>query len=348
MAYPGVIGHFPTCAAPGPPGGLDGACPPIGVPPGPPVGYVRHIQTATDNNGFWLGCGNASSLGVDSELDGKMNDTGAPFSMCNPAVLVDCADFFGMTWGQDECWGDGDAGLLSPTTVFFKTCTGSTLDYQTFNCGTVPIEVYLNVLIDMNEDGDWNDSFICNGPGGPTCVYEWATQNQLVPLAPGCQNHLTPPLRIGDRTGKGWMRITLTRTPVQPDFPWNGSLSEPNGFFHGGETEDYPVMIRPANVGVGDGAENGSLMLAPIVPNPAMNQIAVRFTLPRAAEVSLAAFDLAGRKLAELVNGRMEAGPHQVGWNFRNERGQEFRAGYYVIRLRVGNRVLSQGGIRVR
>ena len=347
MAYPGVIGRFPTCSAPGGPGGMEGVCPPLGPPPGPPVGYVRHVSTAADPSPFWLGCGNATSPGVDSEPDGKMNDTGGPFSSCSPNLAVDCTDFFGLVWGQDECYGDGvDAGLLSPTTVFFNSCTPTTIDYQTSNCGET-VDAFLNILVDMNEDGDWNDNLICDSPGGPGCVYEWAVQNQLVVLGPGCETHTSPLLRIGPQSGHGWLRISITREPVPLDFPWNGSAGTTTGYFVGGETEDYPVMIRPANVGVGDGAR-GELMLAPISPNPAANRVAVRFTLPTSSVVSLAAFDVSGRKLADLAQGRMEPGTHQVDWNFRDRSGREVAAGYYVIRLRVGDRVLSQGGIRVR
>jgi GEVED domain len=347
-AYPGVIGRFPTCSMPSPPGAIDGTCTPISIPPGPPVGYVRHVSTAADQ-GFWLGCGNASSLGVDSEPDGKVNDTGGPFSLCNPTVPVDVIDFFGMSWGQDEAYGDGDAGLLSPATVFFKTCATPTIDFATFNCGQFALDGFLNICVDMNEDGDWNDSFICDTPAGPQCVYEWAVRNIGFVMAPGCQNHTSPPIAIGDHSGKGWMRITITRNPVPQDFPWNGSVSAPNGFFVGGETEDYPVMIRPANVGVADDPiDRGTLQLARLAPNPALNTVAVRFTLPRASDVSLSAYDLAGRKLADLAEGRMNAGVHQVAWDFRSTRGLEFRAGYYVVRLRVGDRVMSQTGIRVR
>src|SRR5262249_25510776 len=135
---------------------------------------------------------------------------------------------------------------------------------------------------------------------------------------------------------------------VPQDFPWNGSASMPNGYFVGEETEDYPVMIRPANVDVADDLKGTELMLAPVVPNPAISPIAIRFVLPRASDLSLAGYDVSGRKLADLANGRMQAGSHQVEWNFQDARGREFAAGFYVIRLRVGDRVLTQNGIRVR
>src|SRR5262249_41761711 len=106
--------------------------------------------------------------------------------------------------------------------------------------------------------------------------------------------------------------------------------------------------IRPANVDVADDLKGTELMLAPVVPNPAISRIAIRFILPRASDVSLSAYDVSGRKLADLADGRMQAGSHHVGWDFHGGHGREFAAGFYVIRLRVGDRVLTQNGIRVR
>jgi len=74
----------------------------------------------------------------------------------------------------------------------------------------------------------------------------------------------------------------------------------------------------------------------------------VKFTLPQAADVSLAAYDVTGRKLADLARGRQEAGEHRVTWNFTDRNGRTVAAGYYLIKLRVGDRVLIQRGFRVR
>src|SRR5207247_1742826 len=101
-----------------------------------------------------------------------------------------------------------------------------------------------------------------------------------------------------------------------------------------------PISVVPSLVGVGDAARPGELWLGAIVPNPALNGIAVSYTLPRAAVVSLSAFDIAGRKLADLAQGMMPAGDHRATWDFRDAGGREVAAGYYVLKLRVGDRVL--------
>jgi hypothetical protein len=353
QAYPGgIIGHFPTCSAPAATAGsaeID-CIPPRSTPPSAAdvAGFVRHVVSATAPQGFWLGCGDgtAANPGVDSESDGKMNDTGAPGSACLATLLTDCTEFLGLNWGQDECYGDLDAGLVTPTNLIFKTCQPATFDFRTFNCKQ-QADAFLNVLVDMNQDGDWNDNFQCPGTAG--CAYEWAVKNQVIVVNPGCELHTTPSFLMGPKDGLGWMRITLTSAPVPDDFPWRGSTG-PNGdgFFSAGETEDYPVVIRNQNVGVGTEDDFTRLAFSPLVPNPAKSQVMMRFTLPQRSDVSLAAFDVAGRKLAEIIDGRLEAGEHRIAWDFTDHQGRAVAAGYYLVKLRVGDRVLTQRGIRVR
>ena len=106
--------------------GIAVGCVPISTPPGT-TGFVRHQHPPT--NRFWLGCDPASPapMGIDTETDGKMNDTGGPFSVCNPAVAVDCFEAaFSLTFGQDECYGSNDAGLAGPM-LMFPPCTPSTV-----------------------------------------------------------------------------------------------------------------------------------------------------------------------------------------------------------------------------
>jgi hypothetical protein len=350
QAYPGIPGRFPTCGAVGAPGTRDVACPPISTLPGP-TGFVRHLVSAASQEGYWLGCGDGTPAnpGVDGEIDGKVNDTGALFGSCLATLGIDCTEFLGLNWGQDECYGDLDAGLPAPNLVF-KACQSATVDFRTFNCKQGATDVFLNILVDMNEDGDWNDNFLCSAAGGP-CAYEWAVKNVPIVLLPGCRGQTSPAFLVGPKTGKGWMRITLTSQPVSEDFPWSGSAGPTgDGAFFSGETEDYPVVIRPDNVGVGSETSDDftQLALSKLVPNPAKNSVLVRFSLPRRSDVSLAAFDVSGRKLADLARGRLEAGEHRIAWDFEDSRGRPVAAGYYIVKLRVGDRVLTQRGIRVR
>jgi hypothetical protein len=345
MAYTtGISGHFPTCIFGSPPGTQEIDCgTALSTPPGV-TGYVMHLALPTDADHFWLGCPIGA---IDGEIDGKMNII-PPFggaSACNSAQPIDCTEFLGpLLYGQDECYGDADAGLAS--FVSFARCSLQTVRMSAYNCSDHNVTVYLNLLVDWNQDADWNDNTLCFQ--NKICAPEWAVKNVVVTLVPGCNVLTSPSIQVGPREGDAWMRITLSSDPVPDDFPWNGSVGTPLGALKGGETEDYPVRITPSLVSVEDGRLPGGLWLAPIAPNPAMNGVLLRYSLPRDEQVSLAAYDLAGRKLAQLASGRVSAGEHTVNWNFRDEKGAPISAGYYVVKLRAGDRVLMQRGIRVR
>jgi hypothetical protein len=249
-AYPsGVLGKFPTCFAPGPAGTQEIApgCPPISTLPGA-TGFVLHTSVPASGGNYWLGCYPVPGglMGIDSDLDGKVNTPSIGFSACHPGLPTDCAQaaFLPvMTFDQDECFLDGsDAGLV--TLPSLQVCKPSTVTFTTANCAQGQIrQVYLNILLDMNEDGDWNDTFTCPPVPGP-CAYEWAVKNvPFVLSVPGCETHTSPAFLVGPNNGFGWMRISISDFPMPDDYPWNGTVSLPGGEMQGGETEDYPVEI---------------------------------------------------------------------------------------------------------
>jgi hypothetical protein len=88
-----------------------------------------------------------------------------------------------------------------------------------------------------------------------------------------------------------------------------------------------PSDIEPTNVGV---APNPDRVTFAVAPNPARVSL-VSFSLPRAANVDLSVFDLAGRRLATLAHGELPAGRYSREW-----RGGELGAGIRFVRLRVG------------
>ena len=338
----GMVGRFPTCVFKTGPGTQEINCGlPLSTPPDS-TGYVKHVALKTDVDHFWLGC----PLGaIDGEADGKMNGLGLGASFCNGAVPVDCAEALGLLlFGGDECYGDADAGL--PAFQEFGRCSTQAFRYNAYNCSDHPVTAYLNVLVDWNQDADWNDNPLCFQ--GKICAPEWAVKNVPITMVPGCNLMSSPMIQVGPREGDAWMRITISSDPAPNDFPWNGSVSNLGSAMKGGETEDYPVRITPSLVSVPGERVPGGLWLAPIVPNPAMNGVLLRYSLPREERVSLAAYDLAGRRLVQLVSERKPAGEHSVNWNFRDAKGAPISAGYYVVKLRVGDRVMMQRGIRIR
>lgn len=92
------------------------------------------------------------------------------------------------------------------------------------------------------------------------------------------------------------------------------------------------------------GARDLSLTTA---PNPFQREVRVTFDLPSTTYVHLAVFDLAGRRLASLVDGELGPGPHSASWG--PPRGGHGRAGtsLYFIRMEAAGRRLSRTVVKI-
>jgi hypothetical protein len=87
--------------------------------------------------------------------------------------------------------------------------------------------------------------------------------------------------------------------------------------------------------GVGDPPPGASrVTLRQSVPNPARDAARIGFDLPREADVSLRLFDVSGRQVAVLANGRRDAGHHEVPLDARR-----LTSGVYTYVLRAGSAV---------
>jgi len=72
--------------------------------------------------------------------------------------------------------------------------------------------------------------------------------------------------------------------------------------------------------------------LAQNYPNPFNPNTNISFNLPTDANVSLTVYNIAGEKVAELVNGQVKAGHHTVNWNASN-----VASGVYFYTIKAGN-----------
>ncbi|SMO55163.1 T9SS type A sorting domain-containing protein [Gracilimonas mengyeensis] len=67
-------------------------------------------------------------------------------------------------------------------------------------------------------------------------------------------------------------------------------------------------------------------------PNPFNPTTTISYDVPEATNVTLTVFDITGRQVAELVNGRKSAGTHTIEWN-----ATQFATGIYLYRITAGN-----------
>ncbi len=201
---------------------------------GPPLSYIEH-----NNFGAWFG------PAFDFEMEGN-------------AGL--CPVFNPNLYDQDECWQDGDAGLMHPPAYTIQgpvgaeqvvPCTGivgalgqvcqqafwgPNIDTQIVNNMPNQTQGYVNVLMDWDQSGTWG--------GAAQCPTAMALEHVLVdwPVPPnwaGPLSALGPPgFLIGPNAGYVWTRITITERPLGAG--WTGS-----GVFEDGETEDYLLEVHP-------------------------------------------------------------------------------------------------------
>ncbi|NLE57964.1 MAG: hypothetical protein GX616_06355, partial [Planctomycetes bacterium] len=208
-----------------------------------PATVVRHM-----NFGAWLG------PQFDMELDGN-------------AGL--CPGF--SPYDNDECFQDGDAGLLMPpaytidATNNVRPCMASQTGSLGQTCQTavwgmnIDVEVhnhmpsntigYLNVLIDWDQNGQWGGASPCPLANAP----EHVLVNFQIP------NPFDGPVSalmaagtgflIGPNTGEVWMRVSITEQPVPVN--WDGS-----GSFEDGETEDYLLNVEQPKHDLGDAPDS--------------------------------------------------------------------------------------------
>lgn len=216
LAYPGkgTIGMFPTC--------LDLN-----------YGYIRHSLSGS-YFGFF----------ADPESDGNGGN---------------CPAFNPDQYNQDECKNDEDAGLIKPGAFTIVGSTGEEvvepcpisgnealgsacsgvkwgeeIDIIVVNQNSGQNAVYVNLLIDWNQDGVWGGTVTCTTNDVP----EHVLQNFAVNFGfNGTLSQLAPPdFFIGPNPGYVWARFSVTDIPVNPG--WDGS-----GVFADGETEDYLFKI---------------------------------------------------------------------------------------------------------
>lgn len=194
---------------------------------GAPGSFIRHGNTSL----AWLG------TAVDFETDGNAGN---------------CPLF--PPYDADECWNDGDAGLLFPpawtidAALNVVPCTPGSTGCLGMPCATltwgVDVDILvasagppaiLNVLMDWDHGGTWGGSSMCPGSTAP----EHVLINFPIPAgyAGPLSALMPPPFIAGPVPGPVWTRFTISDVPVGAG--WNGS-----GVFLFGETSDYLLCLE--------------------------------------------------------------------------------------------------------
>ncbi|MBM3287305.1 MAG: hypothetical protein FJY88_08155 [Candidatus Eisenbacteria bacterium] len=307
LAYPdqGVIGGFPTCQNAG------------------PAGVVAHTMTS---GRVYLG------QGLDLEIEGNASN---------------CPNF--PPYDADECANDADAGLLRPpaytisnvggvtpcsmgqTGAIGYTCRtavwGRDIDITVTNLEE-QLDIFLNVLIDWDQNGMWGGASTC--PGGP------APEHVVVDLwiPPGYSGPLSavgvPDFLIGPNRGFVWTRFTISDAAVGAG--WDGT-----GRFDDGETSDFLLAVDrdPTDIEEAVPERTSATRFLTIHPNPFGQMSTISLEVAVAGEVKVTIHDPAGRRVRTLVDGARPAGPLPLSWDGRDDAGNQLSSGIYFVRARA-------------
>lgn len=96
------------------------------------------------------------------------------------------------------------------------------------------------------------------------------------------------------------------------------------------------------------GPRPGRVTLAPPTPSPSFGAVRIAFGLPVAGHVSVQVFDVAGRRVTDLVDATLAAGTYRVTWDGRAGDGALTAEGVYLVRLVAGTDRRVEKLVRLR
>ena len=85
-----------------------------------------------------------------------------------------------------------------------------------------------------------------------------------------------------------------------------------------------------------------SFHLSQNYPNPFNPSTTISFDIPGTVGakqvVSLAIYDLRGRRIRTLINSELEPGSYKLHWDGRSDRGERVASGIYLYALKAGDK----------
>ncbi len=114
------------------------------------------------------------------------------------------------------------------------------------------------------------------------------------------------------------------------------------------------VLLLVSTLVIGATASNKNRTSEPAVqlfenrPNPFNPSTEIPFWLERRARVKLTVHDVAGKRVATLLDRELGAGPHARLWDGRDSRGEAVPSGVYYYRLEASTAVLSRKAVLLK
>ena len=199
-------------------------------------------------------------------------------------------------------------GPVSATSGLFSIVVPALVTVSPFNFGGVPVNY-----------ATWDTVHIGNPGTAPLTITSVTSDNPRFTLS---RSALTIPAAEFDT-----LALWYKPTAVGPDSALITFIADtPQG--------THTLRARATGVPTTDADDALPLAFAlePNQPNPFGLRTTIRFALPRASDVRLEVYDLAGRRVAMLVDGARAAGRHAVPF----EPGGRLASGVYFVRFSAG------------
>ena len=159
---------------------------------------------------------------------------------------------------------------------------------------------------------------------------------------------------IDTTTSSVWAKVAVSKlnalipaghAPIA-QWSWLGGLRGSAATSGGGPRDNtrgglFNFLVNFDHAAVGVTPTDGAPRLAmSIAPNPARGPSELFFTAPAAGHATLALYDVQGRMVRTLLNGRVERGAHRLRWDGRDASGAPAQAGVYFARFQLEHREL--------
>jgi hypothetical protein len=156
-----------------------------------------------------------------------------------------------------------------------------------------------------------------------------------------------------DSFGSGGFDIYLLMVDANGDTLWTGTYGGPDddsgfsvrqtadgGFIITGEYtspgDGWPDLYllklnTPQGIGDAESATVCHILVSGIMPNPFTGSMQINYELPVTKTVSIAIYDLHGRRIRTIMEGQADTGAHVVYWDGKDEYGSNTPDGIYFL-----------------
>lgn len=201
------------------------------------------------------------------------------------------------------------------------------------------------MAVDANENG-WKDTFRMNPGQVTTLLVRIAPQDAALKSG----GTLAAGMNLFDFDPTAGMGVTNDGFgyPGGPGYVWHCHILD-----HEDNDMMRPMLITKPAPAVGAsaglaGGDHAGVSLAAAQPNPAVGSARIKFSLSQSKDVELSVYDLAGREVASLAQGRFAAGEHVITWEGTDRAGKLLPSGAYMYRLKTGSEALVRKLVLVR